>query len=133
MEKIKKPFNKLQIGSKSVLFTVEQLNQKVLNNLKKSLYAKGKEFFNLFSVLENKDDFNKNQKASIPIKATYVEQGDDIDTSNLYIFTGPFVLLHVNVANLEFLGKSTADPKYCFVIVDLFSSESIHSRRKIGN
>ena len=57
MEKLKKLFNKLQIDSKSMLFTVEQLNQKGLNKIKRTSYVKDKEFFNLFLLLENKDDF----------------------------------------------------------------------------
>ena len=124
MDKIKKLFNKLQKDSKSVLFTIEQVNEKVLKKLKKSLYVKDKEFFNLFSLLENKVDFDKDKKASLPIKTTYVEKGDDIDMSTLYSFTGPFGLLHAYVANLEFLGKSAADPKYCLVIADLFTSKT---------
>ena len=104
-------FNTQQIDSKSVLFTIEKLNQKVLNKLKKSSYVKDKEFFNLFSLLENKDDLDKIKKVFIPIKATYVEKGDDIDRSTLYSFTGPFELLHADIANLEFLGKSAAEPK----------------------
>ena len=49
------------------------------------------------------------------LKATYAEKDS---------FTGPFELLHVDVANLEFLGKSVVDPKYCLVIVDLLSSKT---------
>ena len=44
MEKIKKLFNKLQLDSKSVLFTVEQLNDKRLKKLKYSVYVKEKNF-----------------------------------------------------------------------------------------
>ena len=106
-----------------MLFTIEQLNKKVLKKLKKSLYEKDKELFNFFSLLENKDDFDKDKKVPLPIKATYVEKGDDIDRSTLYSFPGPFELLHADVANLEFLGKSAADPKYCLIIVDLFTSK----------
>ena len=75
-------------------------------------------------MLENKDDFDKDKKFSLPIKATYVEKGDDIDRSTLYSFTGPFELLHADIANLQFLGKSAADPKYCLVIVDLLISKT---------
>ena len=64
MDKVKKLFNKLQIDSKSVLFTIEQLNEKMSKKLKRSLHVKNKEFFNLFSLLENKDDFDKDKKMS---------------------------------------------------------------------
>ena len=124
MDKIKTLFNKLQIDSRSVLLTIKQLNEKVLKKLKKPSYVKDKEFFNLFSLLENKDDSGKDKKVSLPIKATYVGKGDDIDRSTLYSFTVPFELLHADIANLEFLGKSAADPKYCLVIVDLFTSKT---------
>ena len=68
MDKIKKLFNKLLIDSKSVLFTIEQLNEKVLKKVKKSLYVKEKKFFNLFSLLENKDDFDKDIKFLFPLR-----------------------------------------------------------------
>ena len=44
-------------------------------------------------------------------------------TSTLYGFDGPFQLLHADVGNLKFLGKSAANPKYSLVCVDLFTSK----------
>ena len=88
------------------------------------MHEKDKNFFNSLSLLENKDDFDKDKKVSLPIKAIYVEKGDDIDRSTLYSFTGPCELLYVDIANLEFLRKSAADPKYCLVIVDLFTPKT---------
>ena len=96
----------------------------MLKRVKTSLYVKDKEFFNFFSLLENKDDFEKGKKVSLLIKAIYVEKGDDIDRSTLYSFTGPFELLHADIANLELLGKSLADPKYFLVIADFFTSKT---------
>ena len=77
------------------------------------MYKKDKEIINLL------DD----EKKPIPIKITFVEKKDDIYRSTLYSFDGPFQLLHVDMENLEFLGKSTADPKYCLLFVDLFTSK----------
>ena len=37
-------------------------------------------------------------------------------------FDGPFQLVHADIGNLEFLGKSASFPKYVLVLVDLFSS-----------
>ena len=54
---------------------------------------------------------------------TFVEKKDDVDRSTLYSFDGPFELLHAEVGNLEFLGKSATDPKYCLLFVDLFTSK----------
>ena len=40
-----------------------------------------------------------------------------------YSIDGPFRLLHADVANLEFLGKSPSAPNYALLIVDLYSSK----------
>ena len=58
------------------------------------------------------------------MKAEYLKKDNDIDRSTLYSFGGPFELLHADLGNLEFLGKSAADPKYCLLIVDLFTSKT---------
>ena len=48
---------------------------------------------------------------------------DDINRSTLYSFDGPFLLLHVDIGNLEFLGKSATNPKHCLLFDDLFTSK----------
>ena len=126
MDKLKKVFNKLQVDSKSVVFIQEQLNDKLLKKLKNSEHEKDKEFVNRFNLLEDKKaDFNnnKNEVYSVPIKAEYVKKSDDIDRSTLYSIHAPFDLLHAGVGDLCFLGKSAADPKYCLLLVDLFTSK----------
>ena len=40
----------------------------------------------------------------------------------MYSFDGSFQPLHADVGNLKFLGKSASDPKYCLMLVDLFTS-----------
>ena len=66
-----------------------------------------------------------------------VEKKDDIDRSTLYSFDGPFQLLKADMGNLEFLGKSATDPKYCLLFVDLFTSKvyvyPMKSRKSILN
>ena len=119
MEKIKKLFSKLQIDSKSVLFMQEQLNEKLLKKLNKSIYEKDKEFLNIFNSIDRKNVFDK-KDYSIPLKAEYVQKSDDIDRSTLFSFQGPFELFHADLGNLEFLGKSATDPRYCLVLA--FSS-----------
>ena len=53
----------------------------------------------------------------------------------LYSFNAPFQLLHADVANLEFLGKSVSVLNYALLIVDLYSSrvyvDPMHSRKQI--
>ena len=114
------------MDSKSVLFVQDQINDKLLKKLKKSKYKKDKDFVNSFNYLvDKKTDFNKKDdgKYSIPIKAQYVQQNDDIDCSTLFSIQAPFDLLHADVGDLRFLGKSAADPKYCLLLVDLFTSK----------
>ena len=57
-------------------------------------------------------------------------------TSTLYGFDGPFQLLHADVGNLKFLGKSAANPKYSLICVDLFTSKvyvyTMKSRKSIA-
>ena len=54
-----------------------------------------------------------------------------------YSLDGPFQLLHADVGNLEFLGKSETDPKDCLLFVDLFTSKvyvyPMRSRKSILN
>ena len=67
-------------------------------------------------------------------RADYVEKRE-IDRSTLCSFDGPFELLHVDVGNLEFLGKNDTFLQYLLVIVDLYSSKvytySMRSRNQI--
>ena len=46
----------------------------------------------------------------IPARADYVEKRE-IDRSTLYSFDGPFQLIHADVGNLEFVGKSATTPR----------------------
>ena len=105
------------------MFTQEQLNEKLLKKLNKSKYEKDKEFVNIFNSLDEKNIFDK-KDYSIPIKAEYVQKSNYIDRSTLFSFQGPFELLHADLGNLKFLGKSAADPRYCIVLVDLLTSKT---------
>ena len=118
--KLKKLFTFLQTDAKSILFTEEKVNNKLLIKLNRSEYEKNKRFVNLFN--KNTEDFVE-KKAFVPIKATFVEKKDDIDRSTLYSFNVPFQLLHADVGNLDLLGRSAADPRYCLLFVDLFTSK----------
>ena len=113
MDKVKILINKLQTDSKSVLFIQEEINDKLFKKLKNSKYKKDKKFVNSFNLLVgNKTDFNKKcDEYSIPIKAEFVSKSDDIDD------------IDINVGDLCFLRKSAADPKYCLLLVDLFTSK----------
>ena len=116
----KKLFKILQADVKSFLFTKENTNDKLLKKIKKLKCEKDIEFFKLF---DRNVHFLEDEKSTIPIKIIFVEKKDDIDRSTVYSFDGPFQLLHADVGNLELLGKSAADPKYCLLFVDLFISK----------
>ena len=74
----------------------------------------------LIDLLENNiEQINDNE---VPIRVDYVEKRE-IDVSTLYSFDDPFQLLHADVANLKFLGKSASVPSYALLIVDLYSSK----------
>ena len=85
-----------------------------------SKYNKDIEFENVF---HSNIDYLEEEKNSIPIKTTFTEKKHDIDRSFLYSFDDPFQLLHADVGNLDFLGKSTIKPKYCLLFADLFTSK----------
>ena len=53
----------------------------------------------------------------------FVNKRNNIDHSTLYSTSKPFELLHADITDLRFLAKSAADPKYCLLIVDLFTSK----------
>ena len=82
---------------------------------------KDKDFLILIEKLEITDDILK--KNAIPIKTTFFEKKKKFDRLMPYSFDGAFQLLHADVANLEFLGKLAVDPKYCFLLIDLFTSK----------
>ena len=116
MDKVKRRFNKLQTDSENVLFIQEEINDKLLKKLNKSKHKKDKEFVNSFNILvDKKTDFNKKDygRYYIPIKAEYVQKSDDIDCSTLYSVQA-FDLLHADVGDLQFLGKSAAILKIAY-------------------
>ena len=62
---------------------------------------------------------------------TFIDQKKDIDrSSTLYSIKTLFELFHAVIANIKFLSKSTVDPHYCLLSVDLFSSNLYSSNEK---
>ena len=79
-----------------------------------------KVFANLYDELEDKN-FYKNK--NLPLITPFIDKKTNIDHSTLYRFHKPFKMLHADIADLRFLAKSAADPKYCLLLVDLFTSK----------
>ena len=93
-------FEKLKTAEKSVLFSEEKLNIKLVKKLKKSKYYNAKMLSKLTDLVENSiEQLNKNNNKIIPIRLDYVEK-IEIDRSTLYSLDGPFQLIHANIANL---------------------------------
>ena len=53
----------------------------------------------------------------------FLNKRSNIDHSTLYGIIKPFELLHADITDLRFLARSTVDPKYCLLTVDLFTSK----------
>ena len=79
-----------------------------------------KVFVNLYNELEDKNFYQNN---NLPLVTPFINKRSNIDHSTLYSIGKPFELLHADIADLRFLAKSAVDPKYCLLIVDLFTSK----------
>ena len=109
-------FINLKTDPNSVFFSEERIDQRLLKKLEKSKDLKDSQLLKLILFADNKDFLDDHKT---PTRADYVEKWE-IDRSTLYSFDGPFELLHVDLGNLEFLGKSATIPQYALVIVDLY-------------
>ena len=109
----------------------------MLNKGRKSSYKKDKVFYKIFNLIEDKDiiyDFDTD-KLKLPFYTPFVEQKKDIDrSSSLYTINGPMQFFHADLAYLQFFAKSSVDPKYALVCIDLFSSKIyVYTMRKKSN
>ena len=120
-KRIQNLFGNLQKDSKSVFHSISNLSRALLNKAKKLTYGKDIVFVNLYNQLEDKNFYQKNN--NLPLVTLFVTKRSNIDHSTLYSISKPFELLHADIADLRFLAKSAVDPKYCLLIVDLFTSK----------
>ena len=82
------------------------------------MYDKDKVFVNLYEKLEDKNFHNKE---TVPLVTPFVKKKSNINQSTLCSISKPFKL--ADIADLRFLAKSAVDPKYCLLVVDLFTSK----------
>ena len=75
---------------------------------------------NLYDQLEDKNFYQNN---NLPFVTSFVNKRSNIEHSTLYSISKPFELLHADIADLRFLAKSAVEPKYCLLVVDLFTSK----------
>ena len=71
MNELEKLFRRLQTNTKCVLFTEENINDKLLRKIWKPRYKKGIEFIKLF---DRNAKFLEDEKRTHPIKITVVEK-----------------------------------------------------------
>lgn len=100
----------------SVLFSEDKIDNRLLKKLKKSKHEKDLLLLKLIGLVDGK--IHRHDK--IPTRTDYMEKRE-VDRSTLYSFDGPLQLVHMDVGNLEVLGKSAATPRYALVAVDLYS------------
>ena len=91
-----------------------------MKKAKKSTFDKNIVFVNLSEQLEDKSFY---QNDNLPLVAPFINKRSNIDHSTLYSISKLFELLHADITDLRFLAKSAVDPKYCLLLVDLFSSK----------
>ena len=59
----------------------------------------------------------------MPVVTSFNDLKSNVDQSTLFSIRKPFELLHADIADTRFLAKSAIDPKYCLLLVDLFTSK----------
>ena len=114
-------FKKIQKDPKSVFYSVGNLSNSVLKKASKSFYEKDKVLVNLYNQLGEKHFYQK--RIILPVVTQFINSKNNVDHSALYSIGKPFELLHADIADTRFLAKSAVDPKYCLLLVDLFTSE----------
>ena len=108
-------FQSLQSNHKSIFCTTAKLTKALIKKAKTATYVKDKGFINLYDELDDKD-FCKNE--NLPLVTPYIDKRTNINHSTLYSFNKPFEILQADIADLRFLAKFAADPKYCLLLVD---------------
>ena len=116
--RIQNLFKNLQKDSRSIFYSVGNLSRSILNKARKSAYDKDKVFVNLYNQLEDKNFYQSN---NLPLVTPFVNERSNIDNTKLYSISKLFQLLHADITDLRFLAKSAVIPKYCLLIVELFS------------
>ena len=101
IQKARNIFTSLKTGPNSVLFSEEKIDEQLFKKFKKAKYVKDSLFLKLILLADNRLEDEKKK----PTRAYFIKKRA-IDRSTLYSFDGLFQLVHVDVANFEFLGSS---------------------------
>ena len=115
-------FNALQKNTNSIFYLAgNTITKALINKASKSIFEKDRLFVDLYRQLEDKRKFKKSDL--LPITTPFYEFRGNVDHSTLFIISKPFELLHGDIADTRFLARSAVDPKYCLLLVDLFTSK----------
>ena len=115
-------FNNLQKNTNSIFYLAgNAITKTLINKASKSVFEKDRVFVNLYKQLEDKKKFLKSN--SLPITTPFYDFKSNVDHSTLFSISKPFELLHGDIADTRFLARSAVDPKYCLLLVDLFTSK----------
>ena len=104
-------FNTLQKNPKSIFYLVGNVSKTLLNKASKSVFEKDQVFVNLYQKIED----------ILLVTTPFYDFKSDVDHSTLYRVGKLSDLFHADIADTRFLAKSAVDPKYCLLLVDLFS------------
>ena len=119
IKKTKNLCNALVEDQKSIFYATDRITNNLLNKASVSIYLKDKAFVSIYKKLGNKKILTSEKT---PITTPFVEKKQYVNHSTLCSFKGPFEALQADIADIRFLGKSAADPKYCLLFVNLFTS-----------
>lgn len=106
------------------IFAADCIIKTMINRARTSLYDKNKVFVKLYAESENIEElyFDENNQLNLPLTTPFVQKKMFTLQLCLVSFEGSFKIFHVDIADLMFLAKSAVNPKYCLLIVDLFTS-----------
>ena len=115
-------FNSLQKNTNSIFYLAgNTITKTLINKASRSVFEKDRLFVDLYKQIEDKKKFKNSDL--LPITTPFYESKSNVDHSTLFSISKPFELLHGDIADTRFLAKSAVDPKYCLLLVDLFTSK----------
>ena len=121
-QKAKNLYRVLINDQKSIFYVTYRVTKALVKKASTSLYPKDNVFVKIYNEIDNNDEKTNIINEKPPLNTPFVEKREDLDRSTLYSFSGPFEALQAFIADIRFLGKSAANPKYCLLFVDLFTS-----------
>ena len=125
-KQIKNLFKKLTKDENSIFYATGRITRILLSKARESLHEKDEVFYKYYLDSQDKNMLyeNNNTKTRTPFYTPFVGQKKDIDQfSALYSTKGLFNLVHASMLEIRFFSKSAINPKYCLLVVDVFTSK----------